>query len=56
MDWFAVASYGAYPTAGSTDAERAIFAVSYGLLDTAYEQAAGVEGGPFSMQLNLTLN
>lgn len=35
MDWFAVASYGVFPTPTPTDAERAVFAVSYGLLSTA---------------------
>ena len=34
-DMFAVASVGTYPTATPSDEERAIFAVSYGLLDTA---------------------
>jgi len=35
MDWFAVISHGTYPTPGSTGAQRAIFAASLGLLDTA---------------------
>jgi hypothetical protein len=37
MEWFAIASYGAYPTPTPTDAQRAIYAVSYGLLATAPE-------------------
>ena len=32
MDFKAIASYGAYPTAGATGAQRAAFGVSYGLL------------------------
>ena len=34
-DTYAVASYGTYPDPTPTDAERAVFAVSFGLLDTA---------------------
>lgn len=37
MDWFAIVSNGTYPTPTPTNAERAAFAVSYGLLDTLYE-------------------
>ncbi len=33
MDWFAVTSYGSYPTATPTDLQRAAYAVSYGLLN-----------------------
>ena len=31
MDFFAIASYGAYPTPTPTGAQRAAFAVTYGL-------------------------
>ena len=36
MDWFAIASYGAYPTPTPTNPQRSAFAVSYGFLDTLY--------------------
>lgn len=33
MDWFAIVSCGTYPTPTPTAAQRAAYAVSYGLLD-----------------------
>lgn len=52
MDWFAIVSWGTYPTPTPTNSERAAFAVSYGLLDTAPVAAQG--GGSFIISL-LTL-
>jgi hypothetical protein len=57
-DMYAVASLGTYPTPTPTDAQRAIFAVSYGLLDTA---PAAVEEddhpkGEFSFGFGLVLD
>ena len=40
MDWFAVASLGAYPTPTPSASARAAYAASYGLLDTLYAAAA----------------
>ena len=41
MDWFAIASSGAYPTAGATAAQRAAYGVSYGLLALVPTAIAG---------------
>ncbi len=54
-DMFAAASIGTYPTPTPTDAQRAIFAVSYGLLDTAptsVEAAGGL--GRLGTDLTMT--
>lgn len=32
MDWFAIMTLGAYPTPTPTDAQRAAYGISYGLL------------------------
>lgn len=32
MDWFAISSYGCYPAPAATAAQRAAYAVSFGLL------------------------
>ena len=47
MEWFAIASYGYYPTPTPTAAARAIYAVSYGLLGTAPTAVALVGGTRF---------
>lgn len=41
MDWFAVVSLGVYPTPTPTDAARAAYGVSYGLLDEVPESVGG---------------
>lgn len=35
MDWLAIVSYGVYPTPTPTEAARAAYAISYGLLGDA---------------------
>ena len=42
MDWFAVASWGVFPTPTPSGARRAAYAVSYGLLGTMPSAAANV--------------
>ena len=54
MDWFATTSLGAYPTPTPTAAERAIFAVSFGLLDTAPALVIS-PGGSSLMDMSLLL-
>lgn len=54
MDFFAIASMGAFPTPTPTSVQRAIYAVSYGLLDTAFAVGVGkgLLGFGFSMKFN----
>jgi hypothetical protein len=37
FDWYAVSSYGAFPTPTPTGTQRAAYGVSYGLLNTIPE-------------------
>ncbi len=42
MDWFAIVSLGVYPTPTPTGAQRAAYAVSFGLLSVVYESAVSI--------------
>jgi len=44
MDWFSVGSIGTYPAVASTDAQRASYAVSYGLFGTAPDFSSALAG------------
>jgi hypothetical protein len=57
-DALAAVSYGAYPEPTPTGAERAIFAVSYGLLDTApiFVEPTDVNRGIGRLGQHLTLD
>lgn len=47
MDFLAIASMGTYPTPTPTDALRAGYAVTFGLLGTMPEGITGYSGGMF---------
>jgi len=49
MDWFAVASNGAYPTPTPASTQRAAFASSYGLLSIVAEFVGAVTKYPWSI-------
>ncbi len=53
-DMLAVASNGAYPSPTPTDAQRAMFAISYGLLDAA-PAAVEAAGGLGRLGTDLTM-
>lgn len=54
MDWFAIASWGAYPTPGVTAAQRAAYAVSYGLLSSVAAATGNLFKGLGQLGMHLT--
>lgn len=49
LDFLAIASNGAFPTPTPTDAQRSIYAASWGLLGTAAAPAVSVAANTFSI-------